>query len=51
MFTVDGNPMPLCLPIGSAIFIYLGQVWITQEGMREDVSSDRANDSMCVAAR
>jgi hypothetical protein len=37
MFTVDGNPMPLRLPIGSAIFIYLGQVWITQEGMREDV--------------
>ena len=37
MFTVDGNPMPLCLPIGSAIFVYLGQVWITQEGMREDV--------------
>ena len=37
MFTVDGNPMPLCLPIGSAIFVYLGQVWITQEGMHEDV--------------
>jgi hypothetical protein len=37
MFTVDGNPMPLSLPIGSAISIYLGQVWITQEGMHEDV--------------
>ena len=37
MFTVAGNPMPLSLPIGSAIFVYLGQVWITQEGMREDV--------------
>ena len=37
MFTVDANPMPLHLPVGSAIFVYLGQVWITQEGMREDV--------------
>ena len=37
MLTVDTNPMPLRLPIGSAIFVYLGEVWITQEGMREDV--------------
>jgi Protein of unknown function (DUF2917) len=37
MLTVDANPTPLRLPVGSAIFVYLGKVWITQEGMREDV--------------
>jgi hypothetical protein len=34
---VDANPMPLRLPKGSAIFAYRGEIWITQEGMFDDV--------------
>jgi hypothetical protein len=34
---VDANPMPLRLPKGSAICAYRGEVWITQEGMLDDV--------------
>jgi len=37
LLTVDANPMSLRLPIGSAIFTYRGEVWITQEGMHDDV--------------
>lgn len=37
LLDVDANPVPLRLPIGSAIFAYSGEVWITQEGMQEDV--------------
>ena len=37
MLNVDAKPMALRLPIGSAIFAYSGEVWITQEGMQEDV--------------
>ena len=34
---VDAKPMPLRLPKGSAIFAYRGEIWITQEGMFDDV--------------
>ena len=37
LLTVDANPVRLRLPIGSAIFIFSGEVWITQEGLRDDV--------------
>lgn len=37
LLNVDAKPMSLRLPIGSAIFAYSGEVWITQEGMHEDV--------------
>ena len=37
VLNVDAKPMSLRLPIGSAIFTYSGEVWITQEGMHEDV--------------
>ena len=37
LLTVDTTPMPLQLPLGSAIFTYRGEVWITQEGMQADV--------------
>ena len=37
LLNVDARPMSLRLPIGSAIFAYSGEVWITQEGMHEDV--------------
>ncbi len=37
LLSVDARPIPLRLPIGSAIFAYSGEVWITQEGMHEDV--------------
>ena len=37
LLNVDAKPMSLRLPIGSAIFTYSGEVWITQEGMHEDV--------------
>lgn len=37
LLTVDANPVRLRLPAGSAIFIYSGEVWITQEGLRDDV--------------
>jgi Protein of unknown function (DUF2917) len=37
LLTVDANPMWLRLPVGSAIFAYSGEVWITQEGTHEDV--------------
>ncbi len=33
---VDASPTPLRLPKGSAIFAYRGDLWITQEGMRDD---------------
>ena len=33
---VDASPTPLRLPKGSAIFAYQGDLWITQEGMRDD---------------
>jgi hypothetical protein len=34
---VDAKPMPLRLPKGSAIFAYRSEIWITQEGMFDDV--------------
>lgn len=37
LLSVDARPIPLRLPIGSAIFAYSGEVWITQEGMHDDV--------------
>jgi hypothetical protein len=37
LLNVDAKPISLRLPIGSAICTYSGEVWITQEGMREDV--------------
>ena len=37
LLTVDANPVRLRLPIGSAIFVFSGEVWITQEGRRDDV--------------
>ena len=37
LLTVDANPLRLRLPIGSAIFVFSGEVWITQEGRRDDV--------------
>jgi Protein of unknown function (DUF2917) len=37
LLTVDASPIPLRLPIGSAIFAYGGEVWITQERMYDDV--------------
>ena len=37
LLTVDARPVWLRLPVGSAIFVYSGEVWITQEGMHEDV--------------
>jgi hypothetical protein len=37
--------MPLRLP-GSAIFAYRSEIWITQEGMFDDVIWRPANDSM-----
>ena len=33
---VDASPTPLRLPKGSAIFAYRGDLWITQEGIRDD---------------
>lgn len=35
--TLAGLPLPVTLPIGSAIFVVLGEVWITQEGLYDDV--------------
>jgi Protein of unknown function (DUF2917) len=37
LLTVDAAPMPLDLPNGSTIVVYRGEVWITQEGMQDDV--------------
>jgi Protein of unknown function (DUF2917) len=37
LLSVDASPIPLRLPIGSAIFAYSGEVWITQERMHDDV--------------
>ncbi|HVG05472.1 MAG TPA: DUF2917 domain-containing protein [Burkholderiaceae bacterium] len=37
LFTVDANPVRLRLPIGGAIFIFSGEVWITQEGLQDDM--------------
>jgi len=34
---IDAKPTPLRLPKGSAIFAARGEVWITQEGMYDDV--------------
>ena len=34
--TIPAAPTPLDLPIGSAIVIYSGEVWITQEGQQDD---------------
>jgi Protein of unknown function (DUF2917) len=34
---VDAKPMPLRLPKGSAIFAYRSEIWLTQEGMFDDV--------------
>lgn len=34
---LDAKPHSLRLPTGSAIFAVRGEVWLTQEGMREDV--------------
>ncbi len=33
---VDANPLPLQLPIGSAVFVVRGEVWLTQDGCTED---------------
>ena len=35
--TVDASPTQLRLPKGSAILASRGDLWITQEGMRDDV--------------
>lgn len=37
LLPVHDDPMPLRLPVGSTIFAYRGEVWITQEGMYDDV--------------
>ena len=37
LLSIDAKPLSLRLPTGSAIFTYSGEVWITQEGMHEDV--------------
>jgi hypothetical protein len=37
LLNVDARPVWLRLPVGSAIFAYSGEVWITQDGMHEDV--------------
>ena len=37
LLAVDATPMSLDLPIGSSIGVYHGEVWITQEGMQDDV--------------
>ena len=37
LLNVDAKPVSLHLPVGSALFAYSGEVWITQEGMHEDV--------------
>lgn len=33
---VDANPLPLRLPIGSALFVIRGEVWLTQDGCTAD---------------
>ncbi len=33
---VDANPLPLQLPIGSAVFVIRGEVWLTQDRCTED---------------
>jgi hypothetical protein len=33
---IDANPLPLPLPIGSAVFVIRGEVWLTQDGCTED---------------
>lgn len=37
LLPVHDEPTPLRLPVGSVIFAYRGEVWITQEGMYDDV--------------
>ena len=37
LLSIDARPVWLRLPVGSAIFAYSGEVWITQDGMHEDV--------------
>lgn len=33
---IDANPLRLQLPIGSAVFVIRGEVWLTQDGCTED---------------
>lgn len=33
---IDANPLRLRLPIGSAVFVIRGEVWLTQDGCTED---------------
>ncbi len=33
---IDANPLPLRLPIGSAVFVVRGEVWLTQDGCTAD---------------
>jgi len=33
---IDANPLRLQLPIGSAVFVVRGEVWLTQDGCTED---------------
>lgn len=33
---IDANPLPLRPPIGSAVFVVRGEVWLTQDGCTED---------------
>ncbi|GAB4479869.1 MAG: hypothetical protein OHK0044_27590 [Burkholderiaceae bacterium] len=33
---IDANPLPLRLPIGSALFVIRGEVWLTQDGCTAD---------------
>jgi len=37
LLTVTADPVRLRLPVGSAMLVYSGEVWITQEGMLDDV--------------
>ncbi|HTN49955.1 MAG TPA: DUF2917 domain-containing protein [Burkholderiaceae bacterium] len=37
LLEVDPAPMAMTLPAGSVIFAYAGTIWITQEGLRDDV--------------
>lgn len=33
---IDANPLPLQPPVGSAVFVVRGEVWLTQDGCTED---------------
>jgi hypothetical protein len=37
LFEVDAQPLTLRLPAGAALFALRGEVWLTQEGRRDDV--------------